>query len=105
MTIWGEIHTNGKTWQAGVFGGYLKNLGTKEEMSSADNTVYGLATNIETLIRISPRLIFISNKTKLACEIEYTSAAYGSDYDVNYIPANTTTVSNIRVLLSAIYAF
>ncbi len=91
--------------QVGVFGGYLKNQGTKEEMSDATNSVYGLGTNIESLLRVSPRIILISNKTKIACEIEYTSAAYGSNYDVNYIPSRTNTVANTRILMSAIYAF
>ncbi|MBN2347785.1 MAG: hypothetical protein JXJ22_03045 [Bacteroidales bacterium] len=105
ITFWGEAHTNGKKVQLGVFGGYLKNLGTKDAMSDPVNSVYGLATNIESLLRVSPRVIFISNKTKIACEMEYTSAAYGSNYDVNYVPANTTSVSNLRVLLSVIYSF
>jgi len=104
-TFWGEIHSNGKKMQVGVFGGYLKNLGTKEEMSSSDNTVYGLATNIESLLRVSPRVIFFSGKTQFACEMEYTSAAYGSGYDVSYRPATTTTVANLRALFSVIYTF
>lgn len=105
ITFWGEIHSNGKKIQVGVFGGYLKNQGTKETMSSVDNPVYGLATDIESLLRVSPRIIFISNKFKVAGEIEYTSASYGSNYDINYIPANTTTVANARILISTIYSF
>ncbi|MEF8811343.1 MAG: hypothetical protein V5A47_10500 [Bacteroidales bacterium] len=105
ITLWGEVHTNGKKWQVGVFGGILKNNGTKEAMSESDNAVYGLATNIESLIRVSPRVTFVANKFKIAAEIEYTSVAYGSNYDVNYEPANTTSVSNTRVLLSTIYSF
>ncbi len=104
-TIWGEIHTNDPNFQVGLFGGYLKNNGTKEAMSNASNPVYGLGTNIESLVRISPRAVFISNKTKIAFELEYTSAAYGSDYDENYVPDETTSVSNVRALLSAIYSF
>lgn len=104
-TFWGDIQSNGKKVQVGIFGGYLKNLGTKEEMSSATNSVYGLGTNIESLLRVSPRIVFISNKTKLACELEYTSAAYGSNFNTYYKPANTTSTSNLRLLMSAIYAF
>lgn len=104
-SFWGEIHSNGAKIQVGVFGGYLKNLGTKEEMSNASNSVYGLATNIESLYRVAPRVVFISNKTKLACEMEYTSAAYGANYDTFYVPATTNSTSNLRLLFSAIYAF
>lgn len=105
MSFWGELQTNGSSVQTGIFCGYLKNKGTKEEMSDVDNHVYGLGTNIESLFRISPRVVFISNKLKIALEMEYTSAAYGSDYDTNYLPAITSTVSNTRILLSTIYSF
>ena len=104
-SLWGEVHTNGKKWQAGIFGGFLKNNGTKEAMSDPDNEVYGLGTTIESLIRVSPRVSFVSNTLTVAAEIEYTSAAYGSDYDVHYQPASTNTVSNTRILLSTRYSF
>jgi hypothetical protein len=105
LTFWGEVHTNGTKVQAGVFGGVLSNMGTKEAMSDPGNAVYGLGTNIAALWRVSPRLIFISNKTKFALEMEYTAAAYGSNYDVNYIPETITPVANIRGLMSVIYSF
>ncbi len=104
-TAWGEIHTNGKKLQLGIFGGYMQNLGTKETMSNTNNSVYGLSCSIASLYRISPRIILISKKTKIACELEYTSASFGSNYDLDYIPANTSTVANTRLLLSAIYSF
>ena len=105
MTFWGEIHTNGSKIQAGIFGGFSNNMGTKEAMSDPDNPVYGLATNIKSLYRLSPRLIINSGRTRLAMELEYTSASYGSDYDVNYVPDNTNTVSNLRVLIAVYYFF
>ena len=105
LTFWGEVHTNGPKLQAGVFGGVLSNMGTKEPMSDAGNAVYGLATNIAAFWRVSPRVIFISNKTKFALELEYTAAAYGSGYDVNYLPQTITPVANIRGLMSVIYSF
>jgi len=104
-SFWAEVHTNGQKVQFGIFAGYLKNQGTKEEMSSAANMVYGLGNNIESMYRVSPRVIFYSNKLEFACELEYTSANYGSSYDVHYIPASTTTTANMRVLLSAKYNF
>ncbi len=105
ITFWGEVHTNGKKVQAGVMGGALKNLGTKSAMSDVLNPVYGLGTNIALLYRVSPRVTLISNKTKLAFEVEYTVAGYGSDHDVNYIPQTVSTVANVRGLMSVIHAF
>jgi hypothetical protein len=105
MTFWGEIHTNGSKIQAGLFGGFSRNMGTKEEMSSPDNDIYGLGTDISFLYRISPRIIINSGKTRLALELEYTSASYGSDYDTSYVPATTSTVNNLRALLAVYYFF
>lgn len=117
-TVWWDIHTNGKNIQVGLFGGILMNMGTKEAMSSASNLVYGLGTDIETLLRISPRVIWNSNKFRVALEFEYTSASFADkqvqdpassvivpDYDVYHIPISTTTVSNFRTLLSTYYFF
>ena len=103
MTVWGEIHTNGKV-QFGVFGGVFKNLGTKEEML-AGGSIYGLGTDIDALIRVSPRIVFNSNKTRIALEMEYTQAAYGNNFDVSYTPETTTDVSNLRGLVAIYYFF
>ena len=104
MSFWGEIHTNGNP-QVGLFGGLTSNNGTKRAMSDAQNTVFGLGTTIRTLYRISPRIIYNSGKVRLALELEYTNAAYGSNYDVNYIPAETKAVGNMRGLLAVYYFF
>ena len=104
-SFWADIQTNGSKFNVGVFAGVLNNLGTKESMSSASNSVYGLGTNIESLVRISPRAVLNSGKVRFAFELEYTSAAYGSGYDVNYMPSETTTATNIRTLFSSYYMF
>jgi len=105
MTFWGEVHTNGSKVQAGIFGGFSSNMGTKDAMSGPGNDVYGLGQNIRFLYRLSPRIMINSGKTRLALELEYTSASYGSDYDINYIPDNTSTVNNLRALLAVYYFF
>ncbi len=104
MAYWGEIHTNGNP-QVGIFGGVLNNRGTKEAMSDPGNAVYGLATDIQTMIRVSPRIIYNSGKVRLALELEYTQAAYGSNYDEYYIPSQTIAVENLRGLLGVYYFF
>lgn len=104
MTYWGEVHTNGKV-QLGVFAGYCANLGTKEAMSDATNAIYGLGTNISSLWRVSPRMIINSGKTRLAFELETTTAAYGSGFDVNYKASTTTSATNIRGLIAMYYFF
>ena len=110
ISFWCEIFTNGKKIQAGLFAGYTKNLGTKDEISG--NSVYALAPNIESVYRIAPRIAFISNKFKTVFEIEYTNAAFGSTNSSglpvvnNYgEPENVTEVHNIRFITGVYYFF
>ncbi|MCF8359956.1 MAG: hypothetical protein K9H26_14455 [Prolixibacteraceae bacterium] len=105
ITVWGELHTNGKKFQAGIFMGILMNLGTVEPMSDASNAVYGLGQTISNLYRVSPRVIYNVGKFRLAFELETTIADYGSNFDVNYIPKDLTRATNIRGLLSTYYFF
>ena len=91
--------------QVGIFGGVLKNNGTKEAMADPGVNVFGRATTIRTLYRISPRIIYNSGKIRLALEFEYTNAAYGSNHNEFYIPAETTAVANFRGLLAVYYFF
>ena len=102
MTFWGEIHTNGNP-QVGIFGGITQNNGSKEELSST--TVYGRATTIRSLYRISPRIVYNAGKVRLAFEIEYTNAAYGRNHDTFYIPSETTDADNLRALAAIFYFF
>jgi len=105
LTWWGEIHTNGSGFQAGLFGGFLGNLGTTEAMSSPGNPVYGLATDIRYLYRLSPRILFNSGKTRLALEVEYTVAGYGEDFNEFYMPDRVSAVEIVRGLAAIYYFF
>jgi hypothetical protein len=80
------------------------NMGTKEAVD-AGLPVYGLGTSISSLYRISPRIIFNASKTRVAFELEYTSAEYGSGFDEYYMPSSTTTATNLRALLAIYYFF
>lgn len=104
MAYWAEVHTNGNP-QVGLFGGILYNNGTRDAMSDPGNAVYGLATDIRTMFRISPRVVYNSGKVRLALELEYTEAAYGADYNVFYMPDRVMPVGNLRGLLGVYYFF
>jgi len=104
ISAWTDINTNGKTFQAGLFAGYAKNLGSKDEITDPVIGVYGLGTDIANIFRVSPRLIVNSGKFSVAAELEYTSAEYGT-LDIKAVPQNTTTVGNLRILLAAYYYF
>lgn len=102
MSVWGEIHSNGKKLQVGIFGGYTQNLGSSEDVGGP---IYGLGTNISDMYRISPRVILNSGKARFAMELEYTAANYGSEKDVNGIPINITQSANLRALFAVYYFF
>jgi len=102
MTFWAEVHTNGNP-QVGIFGGFTQNNGSKEQLYNM--TVYGRATTIRSLYRISPRVIYNVGKVRVALELEYTNAAYGSFHDVNYIPSETSNADNMRGLAAIYYFF
>jgi hypothetical protein len=104
MAYWGEIHTNGNP-QVGVFGGVLYNSGTKDAMSDPANAVYGLATDINSMFRISPRIVYNSGKVRLALEVEYTKASYGINFNEFFVPDQIVPVGNLRALLAVYYFF
>jgi hypothetical protein len=104
--IWLDIHSNGKTFQYGVFLGLSENLGATEKLV-AGSTITGMGTDIKTLYRVSPRIIFNSGKARFALECEYTAANFGSVNLVENskgIPVDAKEVANLRLLL-AVYLF
>ncbi|GAB4290961.1 MAG: hypothetical protein Kow0068_16330 [Marinilabiliales bacterium] len=114
MSTWLECHTNGKKIQGGLFLGYTQNLGVQDTIGG---NVFARGANIKSVMRVAPRVVFISGKVKFATEIEYTSAAYQKGdpngttiedilgVDNKGVINNTETASNIRLLLSLIYSF
>jgi hypothetical protein len=102
VSYWGDIQTNGKIIQTGIFAGYTENLGTGTPVEGP----YYLMANmpVKSLYRISPRIIVKPGAIAFAMEIEYTSALYGTP-DENGEISNTNRVSNTRLLLSVIYKF
>lgn len=99
---WGEL-IYGKEIEFALFGAYSKNLGADDNVSGA---YYGRATNIDNLIRISPRIQFNSGKSRISTELEYTSAAYGKNDNSNKGKIiNSKNISNLRLLLAVYYFF
>ncbi len=105
MSFWTDIHTNGKVWQFGIFAGYTQNIGATEDMASPTAPVYGLATDIANLYRISPRAIYNVNKLRFALELEYTAANYGANRESNGRPTDLTLADNFRTLFAVYYFF
>jgi len=103
---WLDVHTNGQAFQLGIFFGMSENLGATKDLVAGSNTI-GLGTDIKSLYRVSPRLIFNSGKARFALECEYTGAKFGSVNTTENrkgIPVNVQDVSNLRLLLG-VYLF
>lgn len=100
LSLWAEAHTNGGKFQAGLFAGYSKNLGSNE---TVDGEVYARGFTIDRLYRIAPRAFFNSGKLRLAAEIEWTAAAYGAPNNMGVVK-DARLVANLR-LLGAVYYF
>jgi hypothetical protein len=114
MSFWTDISTNGKTWQAGLFGGYTSNLGSDNfispvvpadgEPSDAKQIYYSRGADIAYIYRIAPRLIYNPGRLRFAAEVEYTVAAYGKPDDFGVVQ-NAEEVGNFRFLLGTYIFF
>jgi len=100
MSLWTEV-SHGKEFEFACFAGYTKNLG-------ADNDILGnmwaRGSNIDVIYRIAPRIVWKAGSTRLATEIEYTAASYGSVESKGTV-ADAEFVGNLRLLLAAYYFF
>jgi len=102
VAVWGEIAT-GKQVELALFAGYTKSLGASENLAGA---AYGRGTDIDDLLRLAPRVAWNTGKMRLAAEVEYTAAAYGTlnNLDKGKV-ANAESVENTRLLCAAFYFF
>lgn len=117
LAAWTEFQTNGEKIQFGIWAGYTQNLGAKDTIVAYSNKVGGTdvtirGANIKSILRVAPRVVFIRGKFSFATEIEYTSADYATketngtlNRDKYGIITKSEKVSNIRILLAAIYNF
>ena len=103
-SVWFDATTNGKKVQGGLFAGYSKNLGSSDLIETTD--LFARGSDIASVYRIAPRIIFLSAKTEVAFEAEYTTASYGKfTPNTKGTITDLNKVSNIRLLLAFIYRF
>lgn len=105
LSTWCDIHTNGKKVELGVFVGYNKNLGLQEDIAdAAEFKTVGRWTNVESMMRIAPRVVFKSGKMNFGFELEYSTVNYGTIANKGAIE-NIDAANNIKALFSATYNF
>ena len=62
--------TYGTEWKFGFFAGYLKNLGTSENIVGE---IYGFATNADLMYKFSPQLIYSYKNFIFGAELSLTT--------------------------------
>jgi len=102
LSGWLDIHTNGKKWQVGLLAGVAQNLGASKDIIGAS---YQRGSDIAYIYRISPRFVYNSGKFRIAPEIEYTVAGYGSEIEANGEVKDIKNIGNVRFLLGVYFFF
>ena len=117
MSIWSEFQTHGKKLQLGLWAGYTANLGASESVAYYTNSPSSTAAtvrggDIQSVLRVSPRLLLIAGKLSFAIETEYTNAAYAArdEFGVLFrdefgVISETDHVANLRALFAVILKF
>lgn len=91
----------GNKWKAGVFMGYMKNLGTNDAVSK----MYGTGVDVDQLFTGSAEITYNIPHWKIGIEYNYTSAWYGDLNNKNGKIINTNSVHNNRIVATAIFTF
>lgn len=90
----------GRKWRGGLFGGYLKNLGAKDEVSG----LIGTGTNLDQLTTATAELTYNLPHWKFGAEYSWIAAWYGSN-DTKGKVVDTHQVDNHRFVLTALFQF
>lgn len=107
---WISFKYGGKKLQGVFFAGYVKNLGTKDELLSASQLYFSKNSfsNMNQMWRMTPTLIYNLGKFSLALEYEVTSVQYGSwgaDFKKGLATDDLRWVTNNRLQLMTRYTF
>jgi hypothetical protein len=95
--------TYGKDWKFGFFAGYLKNMGTSENVVGA---IYGFTPDADMMYKLSPQLIYRYKNLLIGYEFSVTTVAYGTnDKNDKAKVKDTENVSNLRSLIAVAYNF
>lgn len=109
---WIDIASNNKKVAPGLFFGMTTNDGTSKTLAAGETASYfvrGISGTrvVDQVMRVSGRVDFKQNKFRVTPEIEYTGATWG-DLNANgngTANLNKKDVSNMRFMVSCVYAF
>ena len=103
-TSWLNV-TYGTKYQAGLFLGYSKNLGSSGELAKIEKNPYTFGpSNIDQIYRISPQVSYNLKHWTFGVEYEMTTVSYG-EMQKNGKVKDTHDVTNNRVAGVIVYYF
>lgn len=112
VSTWFEL-SYGKVFVPAIFIGYIKNLGALSSLAplasvpgakSFGDLIFGRGTNIDWMLRVSPRLVWNIKNLQVCAEFETTHAQFGIiQQDGKVVPNDPET--NFRLLLATFYYF
>lgn len=102
-SVWTDIQTNEGKFIAGIFGGFSKNMGARDFV---EGPFYSRGSNIDTVYRLAPRIIYNNLPVTISMEGELTTVGYGIvNGDKKGGTTSAKSVLNLRTLLSLKYIF
>jgi len=108
-SYWIDVCGTGKKVMPGIFAGYTKNNGASDVGGIAAYgrglSVTANTNGIDHVLRVVPRIEFISGKFKFGTELEVTTAAYGSPSTSADVTGTTIVVTNVRGLFVTTFSF
>lgn len=96
-----------ESFEPGLFVGYTKNIGSNDCLfrdENGDVIIFARAPDIDSIVRVAPRVRWKIKKFKIGAELEYVHADYGT-IDDNGKVINTRGVSDVRFQLALYYYF
>lgn len=105
-SFWFEIIGTGKKVIPGLFIGYTTNDGASANATAAYGRGIGISgRTVKQVMRVSPRVDFVSGKLKMGIEIEYTSAKYGTTDNAGKVTGATDDINYTRAMFTTTYSF
>lgn len=92
----------GQSFKAGIFGGWMRNIGSREDIDITK--VYSVGGDIDRMSRIAPNIKYISGNTTFAAEFDMTTVRYGERKYNGQVAGKRWAINN-RLLLTATYSF
>jgi len=95
LSNWINI-TYGKRWRAGLFAGYIRNLGTTRTVPAGASGFFGREPGMKQMTRFAPHILHTLNQFQFGAEAEISTAWFGE-----VVPGTRGTITNEHAVTNA----